>query len=179
MNLDRAIAETFALLEAVVPNFPEPSKKAKAMQVWKLVLEAEQVTPQELKAALTDYLRTGKFMPAPSEILERVVKLNVHSRILDPVKTGEFGGVPEIGSRERCEALGLHYQEIRESTPELPAELRAEANERLASLEKKLENLPVKRMPKAARERSEKVEEVDEELVKRRSTMVSKLRGTG
>lgn len=172
MSLDRAIAECFALLEAVVPNFPEPSKKAKAMQVWRMVLEAERVTPPELKAALAEYLRTGKFMPAPSEVLECVRRANPCSLILDPVKTGEHMGVDEIGSRARCEELGLPYRELREDLPELPSEgVRETALARLVQAEE-----PRARRARPARERAGFDGSADPEAEARRKAQVEALR---
>ena len=179
MSLTLAISECFALLEAVVPNFPEPARKAKAMQVWKLVLESDGVTPSELKEAVTEYLRTGKFMPAPSEILELVSKTNPCSLITDPVKTGEHMGVDEIGSRARCEALGLPFVDLREDAPpELPSpESRAAAQERAEALLARAEAFHVKHS-KPARERAGFDGSPDPEAEARKAAMLERLRGS-
>lgn len=171
MTLKEAIAATFQTLEAVVPNYPKGDLETRAMRAWLMVLEAERVTPEELEKAVVLYLRTGRFMPTPSEVMALVSKANPCSLITDPVKTGEHLGVPEIGSRERCEALGLPYVELREDElPALPAEVREKALARLASLEKKA----LKRM-RPARERKELDETPDPEALARRSAMLSAL----
>lgn len=175
MTLKEAIAASFQTLEAVVPNYPRGELETRAMVAWLSVLEAERVTPEELEKAVVLYLRTGRFMPTPSEVMACVCKANPCSLILDPVKTGEHMGTDEIGSRERCEAKGLPFVELREDgLPALPAEVRESALARLESLEKKA----LKRV-RPSRERSGFDAAPDPEAQERARRMVESVRREG
>ena len=117
MTLKEAVAQSFALLEPIADFFPRTEElKKKAMQAWLMVLGAEGVTAQELKDALVLWMKTGEKMPKPSTILKLVAKTNPCSVIPDPVQTGEYGGVIEIGSKAVCEAKGLPYRPLTEET---------------------------------------------------------------
>ena len=126
-ELNLSISAAFAMLEAVVPNFPKPNLKQKALHVWLAVLEAEGVTGEELNLAVVEWIRREKFMPTPSEILAMVVKTSRPSLILDPVKVGETDGTIILGSRARCELLGIEFQPLEEFRPELPRREISEA----------------------------------------------------
>ena len=126
-ELNLSLSAAFAMLEAVVPNFPKPHLKAKALQVWRAVLEAEGVTGEELSRAVVEWIRREKFMPTPSEILAMVVKTSRPSLILDPVKVGEKDGTIILGSRARCELLGIAFQPLEELRQELPRREISEA----------------------------------------------------
>lgn len=161
MTLKEAIVAAFQTLESIVARYPKGDLEARAMRAWLAVMQANHVTPKELETAVFKFLeRPGPFMPTPGEVLALVKRENPCSLILGPVKTGEFGGVVEIGSRERCEALGLPYVELEEAKPALPG-----GRERLE-----------RSLNKLARERSAFDETPDPEAVERQRAMVEAVR---
>lgn len=176
MTLREAVAAAFSYLEPRVRNYPK--NEAAAMNAWVEDLARADVAPAELVRFVKDWCqRSDGFMPVPVDLLGPIYKARQQSDeglvIHDPVKTGEHMGVVEIGSRARCEALGLPYVELREDERKaLPIpEAREAAKERL---ERALAKVSEKTL-RPARQRSVKFEGDDPEALAKRNAMVSTL----
>lgn len=146
------------------------------VDAWYAKAASHGMTDEGFLAAFDRATDASTFFPSWHEVLAEYRKAEADTAhlILDPVKTGEHMQVDEIGSRERREALGLPYTELREESPqELPSpEVRESALARLESLE----NRAVKRMPKPSRERAEFDPSPDPEAQERARRMVEDAR---
>lgn len=177
MNLTQAVAAAFTYLEPRVANYPRDDSSA--MRAWVTDLSKAEVTPEELERFTENWAQTEKFMPVPSDILAPIYKARQRSDeglvIHDPVKTGEHMGVIEIGSRSRCELLGLPFVELRPDELEaLPSpETREEAKERLENTLAKVEAKKIK----PEKTRAEFFEGEDLEALEKARRMVSAVTG--
>lgn len=117
----------------------EPTVKA-----WCALLRKRGVPQEDLRPVFERVLESEIFFPTPGEWFARwegyVAEVRPYWLITDPVVTGRHRGTKIIGSRAKCEARGLPYEE---PEPEVPRELpqpesRREAMERLEALEAKV-----------------------------------------
>ena len=143
------------------------------VDAWFTKAQSHQMTDEGFLAAFDQATDRSTFFPSWHEVLAEYRKADKDTAhlILDPVKTGEFMGVPEIGSRERCMALGLPFEELTdEQMPSLPSpEAREAAMQRL-------ENLVERSVKKIPRERSEFDSSPDPEAEDRKRRNLEELR---
>jgi len=144
---------------------------------WFKKAQAHEMTDEGFLRAFDLATDRSTFFPSWHEVLSeyRKAEKDTAHLILDPVKTGEHMGVIEIGSRSRCELLGLPFVELRPDELEaLPSpESREEAKERLESALAKVETKRIK----PEKQRAEFFEGEDTEALEKARRMVSAVRG--
>lgn len=121
------------------------------VKAWCALLRNRGVPQEDLGPVFGRLLESETFFPTPAKWFEcwhgYLAEVRPYWIIRDPVVTGRHGGTEIIGSRAKCEALGVPYEEPEPEAPrELPSpESRREARDRLGAALERGSPLPVGR----------------------------------